>query len=1461
METPSASHGEDQPNPLVGPWVFSGAAGGIEDFVAKGGLLSDLKLPNDSQAVFLQKTGSVSQVISGLTAGKTYTVKFLAAEHSSDVEPWEVTVEGAPVADFHPKSGESGFVSHAVDFTATAPTETLAFVGANSAGGSNAVAIDSVQVAAASSATVVNLTVEHLTNPLGIDVVQPRFSWMLSEGGRGHAQTGYQILVASSLANLTAGTGDLWNSGTITSSQSVLVPYAGQTLTSGEACYWEVRVVDEQGNLSAWSSPATFSIGLLTSSAWTGFWIGMNENTSTTPAPPSPMLRKTFTIAKPVARATAYICGLGYYELQLNGSKVGTNVLDPSYTRYDFHEYYTTYDLTNSLVQGANAVGVQLANGFYNQWAVDEWNTFNAPWRALPEMIVQIAVQYTDGTSSTIVSDTSWKTSTGPLVLDTTRLGEVYDARLEQAGWSTATFNDSAWTSAVARNGPSSNLLAPDAEPVTVLKNVSPVQILLVSGKPGVYTFDFGQNLSGWGQLTVSGPAGTSVNMVYGELLNSDNSVNQSNINGLVCINQSANLKPYFQADTYILKGVGTEVYAPRFTYHGFRYAEVSGLPSAPTTNTLVAQVVGTAFNQGGSFQSSSSLINQIESNAIWSYQSNFVGIPTDCPHREKNGWTGDAQLAAEMGLTHFDSAAAYARWMKEFAPAQLSTGELFGVLPNANWGPGSGPAWEGAVQLVPWYVYQHTGDTSILTNNYSAMKAYIKYAKSQATGNIVSYGLADPSPASTQTPANVTDTSYYYQITQIVAQVATLMGNTADATTYNTLAAQIKTSFNSTFYNASTAQYSGGTQTAQACALNQGLATANPSGVAQALATTVQQNNNRIDTGAVGAKALLRALCDNGHSDTAMALALQTSSPSWGNQVLEGATTLWETWIGTGGFDSHNHIFYGDVSAWFMEYLAGIRPGSPGYQSVIIKPEITGALASAQATHNSPYGTISNSWQMTGQNIAMSVTIPPNSTGVVYLPTLGTPAANLVVQESGATIWTGGGTTGSDTGVTYKDAEGSGDQTYSVWNVTSGSYQFNWTILPTPNALIAHAGYESVLLTWAPPGATSYNVKRSTVSGGPYTVIASGVTGATYADTTVTNGVTYYYVVSAVNSGVEGSNSTQVSAVPSQNLLNPSFETPVVSTYTYNVVGASWNFSGSSPNGSGILANGSAFSNPKAPAGTQAAFVEEFGTMSQTLYGLTPGNPYTITYFAAQRPGSSESWNVMMDNTIIQTNSPGSTSYTKYAATFTATATAQTLSFVGTDLAGGDNTVFIDNVSMSSEADAAVGTPSLVSAASIQSHAGTNYPIALSLTGTPGVECRQINETLRLVYTFDRAVVSGDADVIDGDGDVENVSFNGDTMTVDVTGVTNAQEITVQVSNLNGTAGSGSVTLGVLLGDINGDGAVNAQDVTIDRNAVESVAGTSGFNPNTDINLDGAVNAQDVTIVRNAVESSIPDF
>lgn len=899
------------------------------------------------------------------------------------------------------------------------------------------------------SQPISDLRTEHLRDPLGIDVVRPRFSWSVNLTNRGARQTAYQILAASSEKLLSQNRGDLWDSGKATSSDPLLIEYAGRPLVAGELCYWKVRIWDQEGAVSDWSPAAFWSMGLLKRSDWTAKWIGM-PTTNSSPAAPSPMLRKTFEVRKPVKRAMAYVCGLGYFEMLLNGTRVSDHVLQPTWTRYDLLADYVTFDVTTNLVRGRNAVGVQLGNGFYNQWARDAWNTSTAPWRAPPQLILQLDVEYADGTRDRVVTDETWRTSTGPIVLDAARMGEIYDARLEKPGWVMAGYDDSGWSGAVIREGVT-NLLAPNSEPVRIVNTLRPVSISPVPGRTNTYLFDFGQNIAGWCRLSVQGPAGTAVRMVFGEETNRNGSVSQRRINVHVYSH-----KEFFQAETYILKGSGLETWEPRFTYHGFQYVQVEGLPSRPDAETLAARVLNTDFEQAGSFECSNEIMNRTETNTIRSFLGNFVGIPTDCPHREKNGWTGDAQLAAEVGLTHWRSAAAYGRWMREFRPGQKPNGKLAGVFPNAIWSYDrlDGPAWESAYLLIPWLIYQHCGDARVLTNNYEGMKAYVEHCRSIASNNIVSYGLGDWCPAKTETPAALTSTAYHFQNALILAETAALMGRTAESQQYSNLAEKIRVAFNERFYNRETKLYANGSQTAQSAALYFGLTDASEAvGVANALVENVRRSGHTVDTGILGSKYLLRALCDSGHPQAAMALAMQTNYPSWGHWLERSANTLWETWHGKGDIDSLNHIMFGDISAWFIQYVGGIRAGAPGYKTVLIKPEITGQLSWARASHNSPYGTITSAWKLQGGGGVLEVTIPPGTTALVYLPMGQRSERDWVVQESGATIWRNGAVVEKVPFVAVERTASDEGRRSSIWRVASGSYRFTWNFLSQTSA------------------------------------------------------------------------------------------------------------------------------------------------------------------------------------------------------------------------------------------------------------------------------------------------------------------------------------------------------------------------------------------------------------------------
>jgi alpha-L-rhamnosidase len=859
-----------------------------------------------------------------------------------------------------------------------------------------------------SDVRVADLRCEYLANPLGIDVVQPRLSWKLDSQWRGQKQTAYQVLVASDQKLLTEGKADLWDSGKVASDQSIHVVYAGKPLSSRMRCYWKVRVWDKDDKVTAFSRVGVWEMGLLAPEDWQGKWISArgegvppledvskpaaspNEKekkqgqdalaTKDKSPQPAPLLRKTFTLAKPPASARVYICGLGYYELHLNGAKVGDHVLDPAFTRYDRRALYVTYDVTRQLKKGPNALGVILGNGWYNMHTRCVWDFDKAPWRDRPTVLCQLEVTFDDGSKTVVASDATWRVTTGPIVFDSIRNGEKYDARLEKPDWDGAEAKDSDWPVAQVVPGPKGKLTAQMMPAIKVTKTIRPVK--LMEPKPGVYVFDTGQNMAGWVRLKVFGPAGTEVVMRYGERLSADGTLDQKEIGQHIKTG-----KP--QTDTYILKGQGTEVWEPRFAYYGFQYVEVTGLPGKPDLGTLEARVVHTAFDRAGTFECSNDLFNRIQRNTLWSYVSNFVGYPTDCPHREKNGWTGDAHLAAETGLYNFDAASAYTKWLNDLKDEQRPSGELPGIVPTSGWGYqwGNGPAWDSAYILIPWYLYQYCGDTRILAEHYDRLKLYVDYLTSKAKDHIVTIGLGDWAPAKTTTPEKVTSTGYYYRDALIVSKAAALLGKTEDAKKYADLASSIRDAFNKEFYDLKTGLYDGGTQTAMSCALYHGLVLQEERAkVLGKLVEMIQAKDGHLDAGILGTKYLIDSLTAAGRADVVYGMATKTDYPSWGRWLEQGATTLWEQWDGEA---SRNHIMFGHVSAWFYQTLAGINPdpNAVGFKHIILKPQLLGDVKWVHAEHESLYGTIKSAWEIKGDKFNLRVAVPVNTSATVYVP------------------------------------------------------------------------------------------------------------------------------------------------------------------------------------------------------------------------------------------------------------------------------------------------------------------------------------------------------------------------------------------------------------------------------------------------------------------------------------------
>lgn len=805
---------------------------------------------------------------------------------------------------------------------------------------------------------------------------------------RGECQKAYRVMAARSLEQLEHNEADLWDTGMVQSDTSLYIPYGGKCLKSGQRCYWKVCVLGRDGRVSPWSSPAFFEMGLLEEKDWKARWItspyGGSEPSAIVPAP---LFRKSFILEKEIVSARVYLCGLGYHELYLNGRKIGDEVLAPAFTRYDRTVLYNTYDITEAILPGENVIGVILGNGFYNSFTEDVWDNGHASWRHQPKLIAQVHLTYADGQQQVIASDSTWKVSKGPIVMDAVRNGEQYDARLEKAGWSCPGYRDEEWEQARFVRSPGGTLKSFQMTPIRVTETIRPVS--LREAAPGVWVYDLGQNISGWVRLQVSAPgaAGNEITLKYAEKLKADGTIDQSNIDTFVNTGE-------FQTDKYITKGGEIETWEPRFTYHGFQYIQMTGFPGTPSLDSLCGRVVHTDFQSCGEFTCSNELLNRIQTCARWSTLGNYHGIPTDCPHREKNGWTGDALLSAEQVLMNFDPASAYTKWMKDFLDVQRPSGQVPGVVPTGFWGYnwGSGPAWDSAMILIPWYLYLYCGDLSILEVLYDGMKRYLEFMTSMSEDFLLNFGLGDwcppvGGPDAHKCPTVVTDTAYYFVDADTVAKCAALLGKTEDAARYTELAASIREAFRRNFLDTETGIVTGHCQTSQACALYQGLVDEEEKArVLEKLVEQVEVQNRHIDCGILGAKYLLHTLTEMGRADLAYAIATQTSFPGWGHWMEQGATTLWETWNGD---SSRNHHMFSDISAWFYKELAGINPDpeKPGFRHVILRPNPVPGLDKVECSHQSPYGRIECSWQVENNRFTARVEIPANSHATFYLP------------------------------------------------------------------------------------------------------------------------------------------------------------------------------------------------------------------------------------------------------------------------------------------------------------------------------------------------------------------------------------------------------------------------------------------------------------------------------------------
>ena len=892
------------------------------------------------------------------------------------------------------------------------------------------------------------LSCEYATNPLGIDAAQPRFSWVLHSDRRGQAQTAYQILVAGSAESLRANKGDKWDSGKVDSGESVHVVYQGKKLTSGEKCWWTVRVWDPQGRPTAYSKPGTFEMGLLQPGDWKGKWIAMGDAKAEPRTSPAPMFRKELEIDADVRRARVYVSGLGYYELYVNGKRVGDRVLDPATSTYHNDQpyklgsrvLYVTHDVTQLLQRGRNAVGVHLGNGWYSAISPAEGRQ---PYGDRPKLLLQMNVDLADGRRVGLVSDRTWKTSGGPVLDNDICRGERYDARLETPGWASAGYDAAAWQDVAEAKRPGGALVAQMIPPVKVVKTFRPVKILTPAA--GVYVYDFGQNMSGWTKLRVRGPRGTSVTLRYSPRVHPDGRLDTRP-------NRKAT-----QTDTYILKGQGVEEWQPRFALHGFRYVEVTGFPGKASLKDLEGRFVRSDLDLAGEFSCSNRLINQIHHNVLWTFLSSLQGLPQDAAEREERvAWLGDTGFVWEDYIYNIDMAAFTAKWLWDIRDTQRSTGELAVTAPkwwrSGRKGPHYSPfpCWISTYPLLMWYAYQYYGDTRVLADHYGGLKKMVAYKATHAPGHIFTHGLGDhmepqAGGVSTFRPKHtsplLTSTAYYYYDVFLLAKMAEVLGRDRDAGQYAKLADEIKAAFNKKFWDKSAGYYGTGTQTANALPLSLGMVPASRrESVVRRLAHDITVNHKgHLSTGIIGTNALEQTLADHGLAELMFGIATQTTPPSWGYQVRQGATTVWETWQGDPGHCMNMKMF-GSTEKFFYKDLAGIAPAAPGFRRITIKPHVVGDLEWVKASHNTVHGRVAVRWRRSKRSLAMEVTIPVNTTAKVSVPTTG--LSDVAVTEDGKAVWRDGAFVGGVGGI--RGAGRSGD--YVTFDVGSGSYAFRLT-------------------------------------------------------------------------------------------------------------------------------------------------------------------------------------------------------------------------------------------------------------------------------------------------------------------------------------------------------------------------------------------------------------------------------
>ncbi|MEP7230292.1 MAG: family 78 glycoside hydrolase catalytic domain [Ginsengibacter sp.] len=880
------------------------------------------------------------------------------------------------------------------------------------------------------------LQCEYIDNPLGIDTKQPRFTWNFTAGEHNKIQSAYELIVSDNEKDVLRENGNVWSSGKINSNDNVNITYAGKSLQPFTRYYWKVKVYDENGNASQWSKPAWFETAMLNAGDWSAKWI---NDGSKNPANDSdyykqdrmPLLRKEFSATKKIESARLYISGLGYYEAYLNGKKIGDHILDPGFTTYRKEVLYSVYDITSMLKRGSNVMGIMLGNGWWNPLPLKlfgRWDLRDYQQTGRPCVTAEVRIKYSDGSSEKIITDESWSGAPGPVVKNNVYLGEKYDARFEKKNWNTIGADKSVWKNAVVVDGPSGIMTAQMQPPIRITKIVKPIKIT-EAGKD-TFIVDMGQNFAGVAQIKIKGKAGIKILLRYGEDLFKDGRLNclttvMTQIKKGAIKGGPGAPETAWQEDGYTLKGEGTEIWNPRFTFHGFRYVEITGWPGKPMLEDITGLRMNTDLQQAGTFNCSNSQLKKLHEAIQWTFLSNVFSVQSDCPGREKMGYGADMVVTANAFMYNYDMSRFYAKAVKDFANEQRPEGGITEIAPSTGiddrgFGDGSGPiGWELAYPYLQKLLYDYYGDKRIIAENYTSLVRQINFLRSKTVDGLLYWGIGDHEALDPK-PEALTSAALYYHHIKLAEEFAGILDKKEDSIRYNKLASQVKHLITNKFLVPGTGRFDNATQSAQIFALWYDFSPEKELSW-QVLMDEFKRHDWHISTGIFSTKMMFDLFRENDANDMAYKIATQPDYPGWLNMINHNATTLWETWAYPESSPSQNHPMFGSIDEWFYRSLLGINSAAPAFEKIIIKPQPAGDLTWAKGSYHSIKGEIVSDWKIEGKEFSLHVVIPGNTTATIFIPS----NENSAVTEKGRPVST-----------RFEDG-------YRVFETGSGDYSF----------------------------------------------------------------------------------------------------------------------------------------------------------------------------------------------------------------------------------------------------------------------------------------------------------------------------------------------------------------------------------------------------------------------------------